>query len=223
MSFHIDLTKYRLVDLSGEVVVPGSEERPFKAARGLLSDGAFKHDVCTHTHVGTHLESPAHFYENGRELNDYPLDYFSGHAVVFNFAGVDAEAVDGAALERTIGARIKPRGIVLCRNAHPEWRRVPAARLPYLCPDGARWLAGHKVRLLTIDAHTGIRLAKDDAMSRENHDILMRPGVEMLILEGAGGVGNLTRDECFFMAFPFSVKGVDSAWTRAVAVEEREG
>jgi arylformamidase len=221
MLFDIDLAKYRIVDLSGEVVPPGTEERPFKIARSLLADRAFKHDVITHTHVGTHLESPAHFFEGGRDLSAYPLDHFCGRAVVFEFSGVHAEPVDAAAFEREIGARHRNGDIVLCCNRHPDWRRVPEDRLPSLTPDGARWLVRRGTKLLTIDAHTGILLARDIAMSRENHEILMRPGVEMPILEGAGGVANLTRRECFFMAWPFLVRGIDSAWTRAVAIEER--
>jgi arylformamidase len=223
MLFDIDPSKHRVVDLSAETVVPGTPDRPFKATRGLLADRAFKHDIVTHTHVGVHIESPAHFFENGRELCAYPLSQFYGRAVLFEFSGVDSEALDGRAFEADVGALVQPGDILLCRNNHPDAPRLQRenpGRLPYLCPDGARWLVGRKIKLLVIDAHTGIRLSADPEMSRENHDILMGPGSEMPILEGAGGLSDLTKKRFFFMALPFRVKGVDSAWARAIAVEE---
>ena len=224
MLFDINSATHRVVDLSGLVTVPGTNERPFRATRGFLADQAFKHDVQTHTHVGTHIESPAHFFEDGRELEAYSLDRFYGRGVVFEFEGVDGEAVDGATLESDIGGLVHENDIVLCRNNHPDWRRIDAedrSRLPYLCADGATWLAERRAKMVVIDSNTGIRVANGPESSRENHAILMAPGIETLLLEGADGLENLTRKELFFVALPFRVKGVDSAWTRAVAVEER--
>ena len=52
--FTIDLSAYRIVDLSYEVIPPGTEDRPFQIQRGLLADNAYKYDILkTHTHVGT--------------------------------------------------------------------------------------------------------------------------------------------------------------------------
>ena len=224
MVFDIDPTKCRVVDLSAEIVAPGTEDRPFRVTRGFLADRAFKHDIETHSHVGCHIESPAHFFEDGRELGSYPLDAFYGRAVVLEFTGVDGEPVDAPAFEDGLGDVIRDGDIVVCRNSAFDWRQVAEDdpnRLPYLCPEGARWLVARKVKLLVIDAHTGIRIAGDPEMSRENHAILMAPGVEMPILEGADGVADLRRREFFFMALPLKVRGVDSAWARAIAIEER--
>jgi arylformamidase len=221
--FSIDLTKYRVVDLSLEVVVPGTEERPFRATRGHLADRAFKHDIETHTHVGAHIESPAHFYEDGQELGAYPLSRFFGRAVLFEFSGIDGENIDGPKLEKDIGNLVQPGDFVLFRNNHPDWRRIEIedrSRIPYLCADGCRWLAEKKVKMIVIDTATGIRVANGSESSRENHDILMRPEVDVLLLEGADGLDDLTQKEFFFMALPFKTKGIDSAWTRAIAIEE---
>ncbi len=54
--FGIDETKCRVIDLSLCVTTPGTDNRPMRATRGLLADGTFKHDIATHTHVGTHIE-----------------------------------------------------------------------------------------------------------------------------------------------------------------------
>jgi kynurenine formamidase len=224
MPFAFDGTRYRVVDLSLRVQAPGTADRPLQARRGFLADDSFKHEVTTHTHVGTHIESPAHFFDGGRELGDYPLDRFYGPAVLFDFRGVDGEQIDSGALQQGIGDIMRPGRIVVCRNSHPDWRAVAAqnrSRIPYLVADGARWLADRQARLLVIDDFTGIRLANGKDISRQNHAILLAPGVEIPILEFADGVEQLTKREFFFMALPVRFAGLDSVWTRAIAVEER--
>ena len=58
-----------------DVQVPG---RPFKATRSRLPDTSFKHDIETHTHVGTHVEAPAHYFEGGKDLTAYNISRFAG-------------------------------------------------------------------------------------------------------------------------------------------------
>src|SRR5690606_27217336 len=84
MPFAIDWNAYRLVDLSLPVfpnqTVPG---RPFEVKRSHLPDGTHKFDIVnTHTHVGSHIESPWHFYGEGKTCTDYPLDFFMGTAAL---------------------------------------------------------------------------------------------------------------------------------------------
>ena len=67
MVFSIDPDRYRIVDLSYLVVPPGTRERPYVVQRGRLADQAYKFDIVrTHTHVGTHVETPAHFFPDGK-------------------------------------------------------------------------------------------------------------------------------------------------------------
>jgi len=64
-------------------------------------------------------------------------------------------------------------------------------------------------------------VANDKATSRENHDILLAEGVEIPILEFPDGLEQLARKQFFVMALPLRIAGVDSVWTRAIAIEER--
>ena len=224
MLFHIDEAKYRIIDLSTHVRAPGTEDRPLRVRRGLLADDTFKHDVATHTHVGTHIESPAHFFEGGREICTYPLERFYGPAVLFETAGIDREEVDAATFDADIGSLMAPGHIVVCRNTHPQWRSVHAEdrhRMPYLVPSGAQWLVDHQAKLVVMDDFSGIRVGDGKEISRQNHAILMGPGAEIPILEFPDGLERITRRQFFFMALPLSLSGVDSVWARAIAIEER--
>ena len=103
--FDIDLNKYRIVDISYEVVPPGSDDRPFVMERGLLADRAYKYDVTeTHSHVGTHVEAPAHFFDGGKAVTDLPLTTYFGRAVLLEIDDAEENsAILPPFLEKAIG------------------------------------------------------------------------------------------------------------------------
>lgn len=224
MTFSIDESKYRIVDLSHRVTPPGTPDRPLTIERGLLPDGAYKYEVSTHTHVGTHIEAPAHFYEDAKRAEDFGLESFYGRGVLFEMSGVDGENVDGAKLEADIGSLIRDGDIVCMRNTHPDWRKIQAedaSKRPWIDADGCRWLVEKKVKMLFIHDFCGIGICNNIETARENHAVLFEPGKEILILEFPDGLEQLTKKEFFVMALPVKFHGLDSVWTRAIAIEER--
>jgi arylformamidase len=216
--FDLDGTRYRLVDLSLEVVPDGTADRPFRAVRGVLPDGCFKHDItCTHTHVGTHVEVAAHYWENGPTVSDVPLACFMGRAVLLHIT----DATPGMALDADYCAQrlrplIQPGDCVICRNESPATLSGDSANLPYLLPEAAQYLAGFRPKLLGID--TTVRLGRDIPQARRIHEILM--GVGCNFLEFLANLDDLRHEVFYLMALPFKVRGMDSGWCRAVAIEE---
>ena len=94
-AFVLDPEQYRVVDLSFEVV-PWKDrigDRPFLTEISpTLPDGKDKEVVFTHTHVGTHVEGPLHFFGSGaKALSDFPLNTFMGRAVVLPIRLPDGE------------------------------------------------------------------------------------------------------------------------------------
>jgi len=205
--FDIDLTKYKILDLSKEIIPPGTEDRPFRVEKSFLSDRTYKHDVWTHSHVGTHIEASSHFYDDGKDINEYPLEAFFGRAIL-----LDAEPgiIDARAIENLIGDIIKEQDIVICRN------KKIGSGYPYLIPESADWLAKKKIKMLGID--TNFKLGRDVEEGRLIHDILMSKGVTFI--EFLDNLHLISKRVFFFIALPYRVK-MDSSWTRAIAIEER--
>ena len=219
MLFNIDLTKHRVVDLSYQVEPNEGGDRPFVIRRGLLADRAFKYDVVnTHSHVGTHVEAPAHFFERGKDITQFPLQAFYGRALLLEIDDAKAERViTDAIAEARLGARVRPGDIIICRNnddasiasGDPE-------ALPHLTPEAAEWMRDRKIKMLGVDNY--VRLAKDVPSGRRLHDILM--SADVCFTEWLDNLSDITRTEFFFMALPFKVKQMDSSWARAIAIEE---
>lgn len=217
--FDIDLTKYRLVDLSFEVVPGAIEDRPFDATRGLLADDCFKYDVHrTHTHVGTHVELPAHYWEDGADVTAFPLTAFMGRGVLLRLDdSLEGLAITADTCRRQVGAILRAGDCLLCRNDIPATLTGNPNDLPHLTPDAARYLAGVGIKILGVD--NNVRLSEDIPQGRELHEILMGAGCNLV--EFLDNLEALQRDEFYFMALPWKVRGMDSSWARAVAVEER--
>ncbi|MBM4031920.1 MAG: hypothetical protein FJ291_09060 [Planctomycetes bacterium] len=214
MAFSIDPQRYRVVDLSCRVVPPGTPDRPFVIQRGRLGDNAYKFDIVrAHTHVGTHVESPAHFYPGGKDVTELPLDTFFGRAVLLDVPDASqAQEIGAAYLDDALGGLIGQRDIVICRNSDTR----PATPHPCLTPEAALWLRGHEVKLLGIGSD--FSLGATITAARALHDILMSQ--DACLVEFLDNLGALRRREFFFMALPYKCAQIDSAFARAVAIEE---
>ncbi len=215
--FDIDLDKYRIVDISYEVVPPGSDDRPFVIERGLLVDGAYKYDVTrTHSHVGTHVEAPAHFFDGGKDVSEFPLTTYFGRAILLEIDDAEEDlAILPPFLEKAIGDIIQDGDIVICRNNDQESLKGNRP-YPHLTPEAAQWLRDHKMKMLGIDNYVG--LSDGIPAGRKLHDILM--SVDVPIIEWLDNLDQLKRREFFLMALPFKVKVMDSSWARVIAIEE---
>ncbi len=215
--FVIDWQRYRLIDLSYQVVPGASQDRYFDIERGLLADNAFMHHVRTHTHVGTHVEVDAHFFDGGRDVTAYELTDFMGRALLLDVPDVEAvPEVMPEYLDERLGPLIGEGDIVICRNSDARSLSGAIAK-PYLTPQAARWFVDHKVKMIGIDTHFG--LGRGVGKSRALHDVFM--GAGGTVVEFLDNLDRIQKAEFYFMALPFRVRGIDSAWVRAVAIEER--
>jgi kynurenine formamidase len=213
--FSIDLEHYRLVDLSVTIEPPGTDDRPLDVSVGRLADDSYKMDITRlHTHVGTHVEAPAHFFEGGKLITDVALEEFFGPATLISIDDPADRHTTAEVFDRHIGEVFQPGDILLCRNGIIE-SREPLKDFATLTVDSARWIVEHEVTLLALDRWFG--LGRDIPEVREVHDIIMGEGiciVETVVLD------ELTRPRCFFMSLPVAF-ALDSGFTRAVALEER--
>jgi len=213
--FSIDLERYRLVDLSVMIEPPGTAERPLEVSIGRLADDAFKMDITNlHTHVGTHVEAPAHFFEDGALITDMPLTDFFGPATLLSIDDASEHALTGEVIDAHISGTYRRGDILLCRNdILPS--REPMKGNATLTPDSARWIVEHEVKLVVLDCWFG--LGRDIPETRAVHDIIMGADiciVEIVVLDA------LTKPRCWFMALPVAF-ALDSGFARAIAFEER--
>jgi kynurenine formamidase len=171
------------------------------------------------SHTGSHVDAPFHKLATGANLDQIPLERFTGQAVIADFRGAVAdEAMTARALAGRLPMPLADRIVLLAtgwgrkRAKTDEWLYHP----PVLAPDGAEWLVEREIRAVGID-HYSIAGARDPVNSR-THTILLEAGVWI--------VEELSfPDEIFqvpqpfeFMSLPINFRGFTGAFCRPVAV-----
>jgi arylformamidase len=201
----------RVVDLSTRLV-PGQEERRLEIRRGVIeSDDTFMHEIDTMSHIGTHVEAPSHFYEDGADVTDLPLDCFMGRTRLLRLTSLEANApITGEVLEEASGGTVGEGDIVIFTSGRPH------EEAPHLTPDSGHWMAAKGVKMIGID--DSVSLGCNTADIRELHDILMSRNVPFL--EVLTNLEAMKKNEFFLVALPLRIAELDSSLVRCIAIEE---
>ncbi len=201
----------RVVDLSVRLV-PGQEERRLEIRRGVIpSDDTFMHEIDTMSHIGTHVEAPSHFFEDGADVTELPISSFMGPARLARLASLPANApITSEVLDDVPGDAVSEGDILIFTSGRPH------DEAPHLTPDAAHWMAAKGVKMLGID--DSVLLGSNTADVRELHDILMSRDVPFL--EVIANLEELRQDEFFLLALPLRIAELDSSLVRCIAIEE---
>ncbi|MBN1820662.1 MAG: cyclase family protein, partial [Prolixibacteraceae bacterium] len=63
-------------------VYPGTPQPSFEKKATIISEGYRETKLEFFSHIGTHVDAPAHMLEDGKFLEQYPVSKFSGKAFI---------------------------------------------------------------------------------------------------------------------------------------------
>jgi len=167
-------------------------------------------------HVGTHIDAPRHFFEDGPALDQIPLERLHGPGVVVAVDKAPGQLVTAADLEA--GPPVEPGDIVAL---HTGWWRKAGSEAyddhPSLSEDAARWLVERRVKLVAVDMPTPDLPVqrRPDGFNWPVHHILLGNGV--LICEHLTGHGHLVDRRAEFVINALNIAGSDGAPARVLA------
>ena len=171
------------------------------------------------SHTGSHVDAPYHKLAHGANLDQIPLERFTGSAVIADFRGARPDQpLTSSLLKLKLPMPLGDRIVLLAtgwgdkRAKTDEWLNHP----PYLSPDGAEWLVEQKIRGVGID-HYSIAGPRDPMNSR-THEILL--GANVWIVEELSFPDEVfTLPQPFeFWSLPINLRGHTGAFCRPVAV-----
>jgi arylformamidase len=160
-------------------------------------------------HVGTHVDAPWHFLEDGHGVEQLPLDILIGPAVVAHLPGVKAVAAsDLASLALPPDTR---RLLLRTRNSELWAANETRFRKDYvaLTAEAARWVVDQGIRLIGVD-YLSVQRYDDSPLT---HHILLRAGV--VVLEGVN-LADVEPGVYELLCLPIRLVGADGAPARAV-------
>ncbi len=177
-------------------------------------------------HAATHMDSPLHFMDDGKAIDEIPLEMTMGEASVvdLSYKG-ENEGITPEDLENN-GRHIKEGDFVLLRTDWPEkmwgdmeyWRKAP-----YLTKEGAEWLSKRNPKAVGCDFPQDyvireLENREPDISEFVVHNVFLPKGI--LNIEYLTNLKSITRKRVKFMAIPLRLKGVEGSPVRAIAIED---
>lgn len=212
----------RLVDLT----MPwGPEVQPLEGHPRITFEPITTHEVEKRSntkvvfsiHTGTHIDSPYHFFRDGKTIDQMPLDIFIGPALLVDVREIAKpgnaitlqELKDEAGLTEEL---IKDKRVVLWGDWAQKYWNTPKLydNNPYLAEDAAIWLRDSGISALGLD------FAVDGAPPYPNHPIFL--GAEIPLIENLINLDKILSKEFTLIAFPLPVKDGDGSPARVVAM-----
>ena len=195
----------KLYDISQEVfgcaVYPG-DPAPKKESLSRMETGDLYNltafSMCAHN--GTHVDAPYHFIEDGKTVEQIPLEKTVGLCFVAEWKGIlDGEGARQILRRATLTVRESARRILLKGDA-------------IVSADAARVFAEGGVDLIGNESQT---VGPEDA-PMEVHRILL--DADVVLLEGIR-LKDVPEGVYFLSAAPLALAGADGAPCRAILVE----
>jgi kynurenine formamidase len=231
------LKEYRLVDLSetvaqGESAGPTGEQRwyftrMFPFPPGQVG-GEWMHIIVMESHIGTHVEAPAHWIdaaENregaGKDVSQIPITSYFGEAILIKCSNLpDGEAISAEFLKRE-GVR---KGDIVVFGL--SGRDMFSGKAPYVSDEAVRYMADLPIKMVAFDRTVGVEdmprfMGEKDVRKRFLGMVMHRTfcSRDIPIIECIGNLEKLTKKRFFLFAWPAPMKGLESFVIRAVAFE----
>jgi len=220
----IDLSKYRVIDLSYDLV-PGERridgrylhgatfyDRPVETQE-FIAFGARMHHIQTQTHIGTHAECPYKYSDDGPDFADLPATHYMGEAIACNFT--HKQAGEAITSDDFRAAGVKTGDIVLVWCSQETLHD-----LPYITVEAVDWLIETKIKALVLEnlrySPPGTPHGQGDADCK-----LLLAGVMMI--DAPLGLNQITKERVFFIGLPPKMRRVTAFPIRAIALEEIDG
>lgn len=201
-------------DMPHSDVLPVPE---FETRKDVAEDGVNIQHYSVPTHVGTHVDAPRYFVEDGEPIDELALDRFAGEAIVLDVSQEAAAEITVEDVERSSGT-VGSGDIVLLYTGWEDKYGTPEYEPhPWLSVELADWFVDRDVKLVGLDAITPdipTSHRPDGWMEHPVHRRLLDEG--MLIVEHLRNLKAHVGKRLQVQGFPIKIAGGDGAPVRFV-------
>jgi arylformamidase len=164
-------------------------------------------------HLGTHVDAPHHFLNDGRTVENLPLDVLTGPCYVVQLPD-GVEAITSEVLDRTEITPGMERILFGTRNSHLWARGESKFQTDFVAitEDGAEWLVERGIKLVGVD-YLSVAPYGDSAPT---HTVLLKAGI--VVVEGLN-LSQVMRGFYDLYCLPLKIAGSDGAPARAILIQ----
>jgi len=169
--------------------------------------------ISSSVHIGTHVDAPYHFLNDGSTVEQLPLDVLTGPCYVVQLPD-GVEAITAEVLDRTEITSEMKRLLFGTGNSHLWARGESKFQTDFVAitEDGAQWLVEHEVQLVGVD-YLSVAPYGD---SVPTHTVLLKAGV--VVVEGLN-LSSIMRGFYDFYCLPLKLAHCDGAPARAILIQ----
>lgn len=208
-----------ILDLSHKIengmpLFPGTPNIKITDLFTVEKDGFAQKELNILTHVGTHMDAPAHMIGGGKTLDQFMISKFTGKACLIPFRHDDLDGQDQEVYLSQFEDLIRDCDFVLLHTAWSEKWGSPEyfKNYPALDLKGAQYLNGFHLSGIGLDA---ISIDLEENKEYEVHHELL--GNDMIIIENLCHLDQIRAQTFKFTAFPLHITDADGSPVRAVA------
>ena len=206
-----------LIDLThplahGQASFPGDPQPSITTHNTIETIGYNTAQFSMSTHQGTHVDAPFHFYEDGKTIDEIPLERFYGPARLIRIpkrGGEEITVDDFLPFEDLF----QPAAKIIYETGHHATFGTKDfyENMPSLTVGAAEWIASRRPGLLGMDTPT------PGSKCVPVHRALLAPPAETIVVEA---LANLDRcpDKFIFVGLPLPLTGRDGSPIRAAAI-----
>lgn len=207
----IDLTHLMTNDMP---VYPGSKTHNIKQVNNVKTDGYAQTHFSIYSHLGTHIDAPAHMLENANWLNDFPIDKFVSPGLVIDCTKITNNLIEIETLRHYARQLMQVDYALLYTGWDKNWGSEKYfIDLPALSDDAAEYLSEFQLKGLGVDT---ISVDKVESESLSVHKILMQQ--DLIIVENLTNLKHLVGKEFLFSCAPLKYENSDGSPVRAFGI-----
>ncbi len=209
----------KIVDLTHLVnrempVYPGTEKPEILNAMTIEKHGFAEKKITIYSHVGTHIDAPAHILESGDTLDKFHPDKFFGLACKVDLSDIQSGKIDLPLLKKNKNIFEKAEFALLQTGWSKYWNTEQYyGNFPTLTADAAEWLCSFPIKGIGLDTISA------DCCNSTNlpiHKILMAHN--KLIIENLTNLQSLPDCGFYISCFPLKIEDADGSPVRAAAI-----
>ena len=213
----------KIIDLTHTIsesmpVYPGTDGPKLQIANTYEKDG-FKETLLTmFSHTGTHMDAPAHLFDNRTTLDSLPIEQFVGKALVINCSDLqEGQRITMNYIEDVKDKADKVEFILFYTGWDKYWGTSSYfGEYPYITEDVVEYLINSNKKGVGLDV-IGIDPISDESLSI--HKKLFDKN-EIVIVENLTNLDEIGSELFTFCALPIKYTNSDGAPIRAIAILE---
>jgi arylformamidase len=192
-------------------VYPGKGQPIIKKIATISKEGYRETELKIDSHLGTHIDAPAHMIEDGKYLNQFPVSRFTGKALIIKVQ--DGTKIISKSFLETFVKEIETADFVLFNTG---WGKLWGSdeyfkNFPVLDEEAANWLISFYIKGIGIDA---ISVDPVETNSWNNHFLLFNE--DIIIIENLVFPESIDSVTGEFYCFPLSIEEADGSPVRAI-------